>query len=176
MLLVAGCGPAAYFPLRPSKPMTYKVRTGFSTYIERPRAVRTVSISGGKGYEIVSRLGTSRLAWVNGILTTDRLANLFFMPPLPLLDPQIEKGSVSPWNGTIIFPGGTEEATGTIQQQTSKSAIGDRKLSTIKVSIQIDSPKRQIEIESEYARGLGLVRQEQRTNGVFDLEMEAVSP
>ncbi len=175
LAFLAGCdGPQDYYPMEIGRARSYNVRTGFSTYVEAIVPRRVVSVAGIRGFEISSALGVSRLGWKDQTLYADRLANAGLNPPVPLLAPA-KIGKVTSWSGTLSFPGGSEEATGTLTQAKSSVAIGGRKFSTIKTTLILDTPKRQIELDTDYAPGIGPVKQEQRTNGRFDLALELLA-
>ena len=173
--LVGCAGPQEYFPLKLGRSNSYSVRTGFNNYVESITPQRVVSVAGVRGFELDSALGTSTVGWKGDTLVGERLANAQVIPAVPLLSPtQLDK-KLPPWNGTLAFPGGKEEATGTLTQSKTSLSIGGRKFDTIKTVLVIDTDKRQIELETYYAQGIGPVKQEQRTNGHFDLAMELLA-
>ncbi len=171
----AGCaGPQEYYPLQIGRSNSYNVRTGFNTYVETLTPQRVVSVAGARGFEIDSALGASNLGWKGQTLVAERLANAKLSPAVPLLAPaQLDKKLT--WSGTLAFPGGKEDATGTLSQSKATVSIGGRKFDTIKATLVLDTAKRQIELETYYAQGIGPVKQEQRTNGHFDLAMELLA-
>lgn len=172
---LAGCaGPQEYFPLKLGRANSYSVRTGFNNYVESITPDRVVSVAGIRGFELDSALGTATVGWKGETLVGERLANAQVIPAVPLLSPtKLDKKLT--WSGILAFPGGKEDATGTLTQSKTSLSIGGRKFDTIKTLLVIDTAKRQIELETYYAQGIGPVKQEQRTNGRFDLAMELLA-
>lgn len=169
-VLLAGCDPTGgFFPLDIGSTTTYRVR-GFRKDTTIVRVKRVISVAGARGYELQGPNGTSRVAWKNGTLWADQLAGARLQPPLPLLCPSQTSEDLT-WEGTLGFLETNERATAKLTQVVGTELYSGRKVKVIKTTLTLDTPKRQIELQSEYAAGIGLIKQQQRTNGQFDLEL-----
>jgi hypothetical protein len=175
-VLSAGCGSrgADHFPLGEGVVWTYSVRDGFKTYVEKVRVGRSVSVSGTAGWEVGGPLGLSRMAWKEGVLVADTMTNVRFQPDLPLLVPA-ETQAVRDWRGRITCFGSTEEGIATLTQEAGTEVVSGRKEKVLRSTIVIESPQRTTKVVTAYLPGRGVLRQEQWTNGEFDVALELLS-
>lgn len=175
LLGLAGCSRRqSYFPLQVGKTAAYSIRTGFSEHTDTLVLRRSVSVAGQPGVEVAGSFGVSRVGWKDGVLLADQLSQAQLIPAVPILAPAMV-GKSLPWSGKIRFAGGEEDAKGELTQSKSSVALGGRTFETIHTKLVLDNPKRQIEVETDFAPEVGIVRQQQRTNGRFDLAMELLS-
>jgi hypothetical protein len=176
LMLAAGCSSDRdYFPLRVGDSKTYSVRTGSATFVEPVRVTRRISTAGSDGFELTGRMGVSRLAWSRDGLLADRFSGAAFSPAITLLDPSKPK-STRRWRGTLMGPAGESRAEATIRQEPAKLKVGAREYETLRTRIVLRAGPDKIEVESWYAPGIGLLRQNHRTNDKFDLSIERIDP
>ena len=169
-LRLGGCDNTGnYFPLELGSSATYRVR-GFRKDTTIVRVKRVISVAGVRGFELQGPNGVSQLAWRGGQLVANQLAGARFQPALPLLSPNNLSDPIT-WEGTLTFLESNERANATLKQVAATEMFSGRKVRVIKATLVLDTPKRQIELESEYAAGIGLIKQQQRTNGEFNLEL-----
>jgi hypothetical protein len=154
-------------PLQAGKRWTYLV-TNSMTMDQKIRSTvqvkRVIPVGGVPGYELVSALGTSRLAWRGPELIASQMANTTFEPAIPLLGPV---GSRRSWQGYVRTLGRAEAARATLE--TKADRLGERR--TQKSTLRLSLPGRLVLVESWFEPGVGLVRQEQRTDGKLDLSL-----
>lgn len=63
----------------------------------------------------------------------------------------------------------------TADSKAEKLDLGGRKLSTTKVETRLTIAGQAVELDTWFAAGIGIVRQEQRTDGKQDLAIELLS-
>jgi hypothetical protein len=161
-------------PLDPGRQVTYTVKTGLASRVEPMRITRELPVAGVSGVEVAGPLGASRLAWRDGLLAADATANARFKPPIPLLAPDLKDRT---WKGTVEAAGQIQSATATLRNEKDTITLGARKVLTTKSTLALDLPesKGSIELISWFQPGVGLVQQEQRTNGQFVLHLQLLS-
>lgn len=169
-LLLTGCDKSGgFFPLDIGSTATYRIR-GFRKDTTIVRVKRVISVAGVRGFELQGPNGISRLAWKGDSLVAEQLAGARLQPALTLLSPNKLADDVT-WEGELSFLESKERATATLKQIASSEVFSGRKVRVIRATLTLDTPKRQIELQSDYAAGIGLIKQLQRTNGQFDLEL-----
>ncbi|MBI1756894.1 MAG: hypothetical protein HY248_03090 [Fimbriimonas ginsengisoli] len=174
-LALGGCGAqGTWMPLELGHTATYQVRTGFVSYVEPIRVAHVLSVAGVRGAELNGPMGPTRLAWKGGELVAASMANAHVDPPIPLLTPD-DLALTRQWKGTLTFAGVRENATAVLAQRRAGLVLGGRNYRTVRATLTLDTPARQVQLVSDYAQGIGLVRQEQRTNGRFDLALELLA-
>ena len=170
--IACGCARQNYFPLALGETWTYSVRTGLGiTSVEQVRVSRSLSVAGTDGWELSGPLGTSRLAWKDGLLLGETFTNLRFEPAIPMLVGG-EKEAERSWRGIVRHLGRELEAVGTLKQSMGKDTIGTKEVEVLRTVLTLQLPDRQILVESAYTERLGLVRQRQETDGRFDVALE----
>ena len=174
-MLCSGCGSdRTEFPLRVGQKWTYSVLTGLYTRVEDVSVAREVSVAGVEGYELAGPLGISRIAWKDGVLVADALANSQFEPELPLLVAGEESARRS-WTGTLSAMGSKVAAKAEMVQSTENRQIGGKSVRARKVVITLRGEKNTVELITWYVADVGPLMQEQRTNGRLDVSLEALS-
>ena len=170
--LACGCARETYFPLALGDTWTYSVRTGLGiTSVEQVKVARRLSVAGTDGWELTGPLGTSRLAWKDGVLLAEGLTNLRFEPAIPILVAG-EKTAERAWSGTVRHLGDELEAVGTLKQTTGTDTLGGKEIDVLRTELEIQLPDRKLRVESAYSERMGLVRQRQETDGRFDVALE----
>lgn len=176
--LAAGCGGGGneLYPLKVGNHWSYTVNNGFASYVQNVQVTREVPVAGGKGFEVSSGMGVSRMGWKGSVLYATMLPNSRFpTSPLPLLVANDPKASRT-WNGQIESAGAILPAQATLHQSTESLNVNSRKVDATKVVVTLRLPKSTvIELETYYAKGIGVVMQKQRTNGKLDVGLEYLS-
>lgn len=178
-LLALGCArDDTLMPLEVGQEVTYVVKTGFASAIEPVKIVRNLPVAGVRGVEMTGPLGSSRLAWKDGVLLADATSHGRFSPPIPLLDAKLtEKSKPRTWHGRLEILGQEQPANAILTQKKETIALGSRRVATTVSTLTLDLPASngKIELISWYQPGTGLVQQEQRTNGRRVLRLELLS-
>jgi hypothetical protein len=168
-----GCGDAhPLMPLEPGSATTYVARFGFDARVEPIRIGRRISVAGVEGYELTGPLGVSRLGWREDVLYADQAANAWFSPSLPML---AEDEKPRSWHGRLTAMGRTQPASAKLEHRKAKVEIGSRKIQATLAVLTVKLPTGVLELESWYAPGIGLVQQEQRTNGNRLIQLQMVT-
>ena len=171
-ILLVGCDRThQYFPLEAGRAASYRIRREMTSHVEELRVDRQISVGGETGAIIASPMGECRVAWKNGMLLASKLANSEFAPALPLLAPNDIETPIR-WQGVVTTLGVSEKANATLLQERSKLLLAGKNLPTIKTTITLDTPRRQIQLVSDYSASNGLLRQTHHTNGAFDESIE----
>lgn len=164
--LVCGCrgNGSDLMPLEVGKSWGYLVKAGFSEFYMPSKVTREVSVANTAGYEISNSVGTSRLSWTKDALVSERLLGAQFIPPVPLLF-KSEETHERPWKGRVVLVDRAWPATAT-ESQTGDDSIdyGGRKIHCTKSIVLLKTPVHEIELTTWFSSGLGIVRQEQRTD------------
>jgi hypothetical protein len=185
-VVAAGCGGGGgsdLMPLEVGQTRLYKVQAGFESYVTTMKVSREISVANTVGYELTSTLGVSRLAWSDGALVAERLVTTQFMPPLPLLF-KAEETHDRIWKGRIVFvdkaaPAMKDYAAGKkLVTATQSQSVDDQipfrgnKIHCIRSTVNMQTAENKIEITTWFSAGLGIVRQEQRTDGALVLKLD----
>lgn len=172
--LLASCSSgSSYMPSEVGTAWTYKVRTGFGAqHVVDATISRKLSVTGTEGFELVSALGPTRMAWKNGALWAQNFGNVHVQPAISIF--RIDREPAD-WKGTLQTVQGKEAATGKLTHENKKLEIGSRSLQTVQSQLTIKRPNATTILTTWLSEGIGIVRQEQRTNGALDLRIEWVS-
>jgi len=172
--LPGGCSSAgSYFPCDLGLVWTYSVRTGFGAeHVEEIRVARRLTVASAEGVELEGPLASSRLAWKGSTLWLESLANARFVPAAPILDTESRPMR---WKGQVMTAFGSEPAKGQLSQRAEKLTVEGRPFEAMRTELAIDRPLGQTVLTTWFARGVGIVRQEQRTRGVMDLRLEWIA-
>jgi len=175
---LGGCGSHdGWFPMKVGRHWTYQVRAGFDRKVESLQVIRPLTVASADGFELSGPLGVSRLAWKHGTLYADSAANAGFNPPLPMLVPGVDLAKEIPrqvavWHGRVIVMGKEQPGSAVLTERTESLDLGARKVPTILATLQMQVPGGKIELRSWYQEGIGLVQQEQRTNGARIVQLQ----
>ena len=135
---------------------------------------------------LTSELGESRLAWNKKTLQASMLANTVFIPPIPLLvEDKIPEGKTSrddefvaaaTWKGHFESFGKSRGATATLGQRRTTISNGEIKVVETVLRIQIEGVRDDVPIEVRtcFERGVGIVKQEQRTNRLLIVGLDKI--
>ncbi len=160
---LAGCSrPHEFLPLKVGNQWRYKVNAGLDNFINTVEVVKTVPGEAGANFVLDGTLGTSLLAWKDGILRATSLAGDRFNPPLPMLDGNKTTSNLL-WEGTVYASGKTYKASGTLVQEEGSVEVNSMKRKGLNTVLTLKFPDRSIKVESSYVRGIGLISQNQWT-------------
>lgn len=151
---------------------TYHARGGFVGYVEPVSVVRPLAVAGSPGFEIQGPLTSARLAWRDGRLLAEQVGGTRYAPPVPLLAQEGEK-SID-WSGRAQVLNVGLGAKGTLTQDKEKLDLGGRQVETRVSTLLLEMPRRRVEIRTWFAKGIGIVRQTQHTNGIQDVAIDLV--
>jgi len=174
LLLLAGCAPKDdYFPLRVGEHWTYTVKEDkFATRVQQVRVTRRVPTALTNGFELDGPMGISRLAWRDGTLYAEELPSTRIYQPLPLLVSRDPNASLT-WSGQVETLGISQPARATLKQKIEPIDIGSKRVDALRADLTISLPNNKIvELDTWYAKGIGPVKQDQRTNGNLDIHVE----
>ena len=112
---------------------------------------------------LVSGLGgESTYAWDVCVLRTSRLGSMDFDPPIGILQADKEDSSWK-YTGNVTIRGQLQKATAEITQDAT--SIEDRYPEAMRVRVVLTIGENEIDLITVFARGIGVVEQEQRNNG-----------
>lgn len=181
IVFVAGCGnDDRLMPLRVGNEWSYDVKTGLPESVDKVKVTREVPVADTVGFELSGAMGLSRMAWKGETLVASVLGNSRFSPPLPLLN-SIEEKQTTKWKGRMYSQGRTYEATATLSQEPTPLTREARKYQAVKTTLLIRLNDRELEVQTWYAPGVGILNQVQRTRtgdesvGRFDVELDYLS-
>jgi hypothetical protein len=155
--------------MKVGKHWTYQIRAGFDRRVEPVKILRPLTVASVDGFEFVSPMGVSRLAWVGNTLVAESTVNAHFSPPLPMLVPSADLNKDNPkriakWHGRVVTLGKEHPGSAVLTEKTDKIDVRSRKVNTILATVTLTTPNGTIQLDSWYEEGIGLVQQEQRTN------------
>jgi hypothetical protein len=169
---LSGCGSSKneLFPITEHSRWNYTVRA-VKQYQDHVSYSGRVAVGLTNGYELKSDMGVLHLAWSGGSLITDQMAGSHMRPGLPLLT---SSSGPTSWAGWIDSDDRSEPepAKATISCVHVKLDLHGTTVDTVRSNILIILPGKKIDLVSWFQPGLGLVRQEQQTNGKLDVMME----
>ena len=171
-LLVVGCRDKStdLMPLKVKNEWQYLVRPGLQKYTDTLKVTREISVANVQGYELAGQMGVCRMAWKNGKLLTNEMANARFVPPLPLYSYRKKE----PWTGWVYSLNKKEPARGEVTYEPQKLEVSGRKISTIRSTASLKIMNRQVELTTWFEAGVGIVQQEQRTNNELDVSIQLI--
>ena len=173
-LAVTGCrGQDLSRTLQPGQTWTYRVLAPPMRYVETVRATRNVPVAGANGVELVSGLGTSRLAWKNNVLYASKLGTTFYEPAIPLWSRAAMKH-----HGRAVAFGKTTPVAGNLTPPPDKSVeltINGQKLKLDEAVIVLSGGGPTREIRTWIHPTRGLVQQEERVNGRLRLQTQMLT-
>ena len=174
-LVSSGCRRSdELFPLKIGNEWSYNVRTGLAQFVEPVKVSRSLSVAGAEGYELAGPMGSLRLGWKDKVLYATSLPNLRIAqdsPALPILVEARQK-TERQWQGKIEFLGRFQSGSATLEQAPEQLKIAGKSYDTVRAKLLLKLPERSIELITWYARGIGPIRQEQRTNGTWDVGLD----
>ena len=175
-------------PLVDEKEWQYSEMSSFQRNVPIIKIGKKISVGGVEGRVLTGDLGESRLAWNNKRLVASMMANTMFNPPIPLLAedkiPDKKKSREEEfvpaveWSGSFESLGKTRKAKATLSQRrtTIQLTSGDTSVVETVLKVQIDGVKDDVplELRTWFERGVGIVRQEQRTNRMLIVGIDRI--
>ncbi len=183
-----GQGGPSYMPLVDEKEWNYREKSSFQDNVPTVRVGRKISVGGIEGRVLMSEAGESRLAWNKKRLIASMLANTTFVPPIPLLIedkiPEKKKLRDEEYVTADELPvkfeslGKTRHGLATLSQRRTMVQLvtGETNVVETVLKVQLDGTKDNVvlELRTWFERGVGIVRQEQRTNRMLIVGIETV--
>ncbi len=190
LLVLGACsqGGPSYMPLVDEKEWSYLEKSNFQENVATIKVGKKVSVGGFEGRVLTSELGESRLAWDSKRLVASMLSNTTFVPPIPLLVedkiPEKRKSREEEFVPVEELPvtfeslGKTRKAKATLSQRRTivQLPTGETNVVETVLKMQLDTPKNDVvlELRTWFERGVGIVRQEQRTNRLLIVGIEKI--
>jgi hypothetical protein len=147
-------------PLREGKTWRYLMKDAAEVMEVKCSAPRRVGDA--DGWLLAGPGGESTYAWDKCVLRTSRLGSMDFDPPIGILQANIEEAKWG-YTGTVTTRDGQHKATAQITQEAT--SIEDRYPDAMRVRIVLAIEENEIDLLTVFARGIGIVEQEQRNNG-----------
>lgn len=173
--LLSGCGDqTSWMPLKAGGSWSYLARTSLSERVVSLKAGRDIAVDGVEGRELFGDLGTSAYAWKGGRLVMQNLATGRAEPAIPLLDLGSKDQPIR-WKGKVTSLGRLLPAEAILTQTSEKTKIGTRTWDTLRSTVELKMGGKRLELVTWFVQGIGIVRQEQRSDGEFVLSLEHLS-
>jgi len=162
-LLLAGCGNRAqtYFPLTLGQETEYAVRIGVIQRADKVKVTGTDEINGKPGFRLEGPSGVTRLAWNGNTLLCAELSGVHFSPALPLF-----VARETSWKGTIEYAGKTGAGRATIVPKEATYKVGGQEVPAQWMNAAFQGELGEFEFNTLFAKGIGIVRQEEKREGV----------
>lgn len=165
LLVIAGCDrQSKMMPLSKGAVWEYQATSGLLTRVTKIQVDSPVAVGSASGYLLTSRQGNSRLAWSGSQLIASQLAGAQFRPPIPLYA-DLAEGAKLAWKGQIRTAEGTRPAQGELVSAKTKEKLGTQEVAATLTTLTYQEAGRQHEIQTWFASGVGIIRQEHRSNG-----------
>ena len=190
LVLLGACGQGgpSYMPLVDDKEWSYSEMSSFQQNVATIKVGKKISVGGVEGRVLTGELGESRMAWDKKRLIASMMANTSFNPPIPLLVedkiPDKKKSREEEFVPVEELPitfeslGKIRKAKATLSQRrtTLQLTTGETQVVETVLKVQIDGVKDDVplELRTWFERGVGIVRQEQRTNRNFVVGIEKI--
>ncbi|MEJ5170510.1 MAG: hypothetical protein WHU10_05945 [Fimbriimonadales bacterium] len=176
-VVLCGCRSAErLWPLEVGRSWTYTVDTGLTTFVATTKVERRVAVGDAIGFELRGSMGVSRLAWRDRRLVASMLPHTRFNPPLVLVVAGEKRDPKKPyrtaWKGNVEWFGKARPAEALLVQYQDRVRIGSAEVPATLSTVRLTTEDRNVELQSWFVEGLGLVRQDQRTDGILDARIE----
>lgn len=176
-LALSGCQPpdTRLMPLRSGLHWAYVVQNARQSLVGEVSVIRPVAVGDVSGWELQAPSGISRIAWDRGTLQASMLSGTRYSPPIPLLvaDPV---GKTINWKGQVSTPMHNYTANATMTWQKQDLQLGGKTFHTVREDCQIKLESGSIlTLTTWFSPEVGIVRQDQRTNGIQVLALEHLS-
>lgn len=177
MLCLTSCSPPSteLMPLRVGEQWGFIVQSARQSIVANIKVTREAAVGGVPGFELAGPSGISRMAWKNGQLIASELSGTRYSPPIVLCASDIPKKAIS-WQGTLSTPLHDYPASASNKLDLDQTSIGGQTFKAVRSVLVIQfQGSSEIELKTWYVKGMGIIRQEQRTNGQQVLSMERLS-
>jgi hypothetical protein len=130
-----------------------------------------------EGWILTSELGESLAAWQGRSLVFVRLAGTEYTPPITLLDLKLDSDEDIKWSGEVAWAGKTLTAEGLLTQKSEKIQTSVGRIQTLRSNLQLTfEDGNRLGLITWFARGRGIVRQQQRISASPTAPLDAASP
>ena len=156
-------------PMHVGDSFTYEVNLGMEKRVVTVHVARRIPIADVLGYELQGEMGASRLVWKGGQLLTDAGPYGRLDPPLALINSTVkpvrdkDKLRVYNWTGVVTTLAEPMNASAKISNSQATVTIGPSEKNTVHSVVEMKIGAKEIRLESWYAPGTGMVKQEQWT-------------
>lgn len=165
-------------PLSPDTQWTYEVRSGLYATVQEFTITEEIAVGERRGFRLDSPSGESRLSWDGNQLVASVLGGAQFNPPLPLLDTGQIPGSTSApsiiaaqWQGTVRRQGQEVSGRASLEQARTREQLAGQPYDTVESTVTIQGEGFEpVEIRTWFVRGLGILRQQQRSGDSEQLD------
>lgn len=169
---VAGCaGDQAWMPLEEGRTWTYRVRGQHYQFVESVTVGESTAVGSALGRTLEGALGHCRLGWIDGELRASLIGTSHFLPELPLFRPD---RSDRAWQGQLFAAGKAHKATAKLTHKPEKITVAGARYDAIRADLELRYDGHVVEWTSWFSQGVGIVRQEQRTDGSLDVSLELI--
>lgn len=174
--VVAGCQRAdtSWMPLSAKASWKVQVRAGLRSSVSDLKVTTRDAVAGVSGWRLSGPGGDSRLAWKNGDLVADQLSGTRFLPPLPMLRPNLAEKAKVEWSGMIQTAHMSFPAKAVLTQAPDELTISGRKETAICATLDVAVRGKTTSIATWYVRGIGIARQEEHQDGELLRAMDYV--
>lgn len=176
-LLAAGCGDSvqSWQPLDVGSDWTYQIRAGLLTSVDHIRVQRAMPVAGVSGVSLTTPGGETRLAWKDGVLFADMLGGTRYSPPLPLCSPRLEEKKVISWRGILTVGHRSFGGEAELRQSPDAYLLASKRTDALRCDLTIEVNRQVTEVGTWFVRGIGMVRQEERTRDQLVRAIEYVA-
>jgi len=147
------------FPLEPEAKWTYEVTDGLQRRVCELVVTGSAPVGDGAGFELGGSAGPARLGWQGDRLYAAEMAGLRFDPPLPLV-----VGEEATWQGRVRWAGASYQGKAEVlRENVREEHLGqERPIVLVRHDITLtqENESRRFILESRYAAGSGLIRQD----------------
>lgn len=157
-------------PLSMKSKWSYSVKTDFSSAVDEIVVGRRVPVGSHLGYELIGQMGISRLVWDGDTLLASELGNHGFSPPIPIFATRSKQ-----WKGNLTIAGRPQQGSATLELSETPETIAGREYKAVVAELDIETKGRHINMKTWYVKSIGILRQEQRTDGKRDRRLEYLS-
>ncbi len=172
ILSISGCNEQiSYFPLKSGNRWDYHIRNGLQTRVDTLKVKQNTPVASCKGYQLLSHSGTLELAWKGTTLYLAKTPNIRFIPSLTWLDVSTTHCQ-NTWKGTVRYLGNLYSTEINITQSEDMILFKGSNVKTLKVILTTLIEGKNIELITWFSQNLGIIQQQQRTNGTLNISQE----
>lgn len=180
MALLALCscsnrGDSTWMPLAKGSEWKYQVQNGMQNSVDALRVESQELVDGENGWRLSGPGGPSRLVWRDGGLYASQLAGTRFSPSILLMadskDPQFK----FEWKGDVMVAHRALQATSVTTMEEDSVNLSGKDVKARKSNVVIKLGKSEITVQTWFAKGVGIVRQEERSGDLLLRSMEYIS-
>ncbi len=168
IIVLAGCANRmeSYMPIQKDSKWSYQAEPGLQNEVLDLEVIGRVPVGDSNGWRLNSGWGETHLAWQDNSLISSLLGGTRYDPPLPILS-NLAATQRKEWKGDIILAGKRIQANGYITTSITDTRVGSLELPSIQSTLKLNLGKDEQEILTWFVQDYGIVRQEQRKNGLL---------